>query len=103
MSDDPRVWDVGISPFRIVALFQPLMVISIVYIGALRGAGDTRYPLLISFVGSLLIRVPIGYLCGIVLDGGYLGAWMGMFADMIWRAVAAAIRYMGGAWLKTRV
>lgn len=103
MSDDPRVWAVGVSPFRIVALFQPLMVVSIVYIGALRGAGDTRFPVFISFVGSLVLRVPVGYLFGVVLDGGLLGAWIGMFADMIWRAAAATVRYLSGKWLKTQV
>lgn len=103
MSDDRRVWAAGASPFRILALFQPLMAVSIVYIAALRGAGDTRFPLLISFVGSLLIRVPLGYLGGIVLEGGLLGAWIGMFGDMIWRAAAATVRYIGGQWLKTRV
>jgi putative MATE family efflux protein len=103
MHIDPKVHEVGVGPFRVIALMQPLLVLSIVYVHALRGAGDTRYPLLITFVGSILLRVPLGYLFGIVLDGGLIGAWIGMFADMFWRAAAATVRYARGKWLETRV
>jgi Na+-driven multidrug efflux pump len=103
MSNDPQVRATGVGPFRILALFQPLLVVSIVYIGALRGAGDTRFPLLITIAGAIFIRVPLGYFFGIVLDGGLIGAWVGMFGDMTWRTIAATARYVHGAWVKTRV
>ena len=103
MHTDPKVHEVGVGPFRVVALMQPLLVLSIVYVSALRGAGDTRYPLFITFVGSILLRIPLGYFFGIVLEGGLLGAWIGMFADMFWRAGAASIRYARGKWVDIRV
>lgn len=103
MSADTLVQEVGTKPFRYLALLQPLLATSIVYIAGLRGAGDTRYPLLISLMGAFCIRVPLGYLFGIVLNGGLIGAWMGMFGDMIWRAIAATIRYHRGSWVHTRV
>lgn len=103
MSRDPRVGEIGAAPFRILACLQPLLVVSIVLIGSLRGAGDTRFPLLITIVGALLIRVPLGYIGGVVLHGGLLGAWAGMFGDMTWRAFAATLRYFKGGWTRTRV
>ncbi len=103
MSMDEMVRAAGIRPFRVLALLQPLLVISIVYVGALRGAGDTRFPLLITIIGTIALRLPLGYLFGVVLGGGLLGAWIGMFGDMLWRAIAAFIRFANGAWLKTRV
>ncbi len=103
MSADPLVQQVGTRPFRFLALLQPLLAISIVYIAALRGAGDTRYPLLISLMGAFCVRVPLGYFFGIVLNGGLMGAWVGMFGDMIWRAVGAVIRYHRGRWVHTKV
>lgn len=102
MSLDPLVRAAGVIPFRILALLQPLMVISIVYVHGLRGAGDTRAPLVITLVG-VLIRIPVGYYFGIVLGWGLLGAWIGMFGDMFWRALATAIRYTGGRWLTAKV
>ncbi len=103
MSTDSLVQHVGIRPFRFLALLQPLLATSIIYIAGLRGAGDTRYPLLISLMGAFCVRVPLGYLFGIVLQGGLMGAWIGMFGDMIWRAVGAVIRYHRGRWVHTKV
>jgi multidrug resistance protein, MATE family len=103
MSTDPLVQEVGTRPFRYLALLQPLLATSIVYIAGLRGAGDTRYPLLISLMGAFCVRVPLGYFFGVVLNGGLLGAWVGMFGDMIWRAVGAIVRYHRGRWVHTKV
>lgn len=103
MSTDELVRRVGPGPFRVLALLQPLLAISIVYVGGMRGAGDTRFPLLITIVGTLLIRLPLGYYFGIVCGGGLLGAWVGMFGDMIWRATASAVRFVRGKWLETNV
>jgi len=102
MSVDPLVRQVGAGPFRILALLQPCLALSIVYIGGLRGAGDTRFPMLITLAGAAL-RVCVGYVGGFVLMGGLLGAWMGMFADMIWRAVAATIRFRRGNWIHSHI
>ena len=103
MSADPMVQAAGVRPFRILAMLQPFLVTSIVYVGALRGAGDTRFPLLITVVGTIFIRVPVGYYFGIVEQWGLLGAWMGMFADMLWRAGASTLRFGRGAWIRTPV
>lgn len=103
MSDDVLVQAVGTRPFRFLALLQPLLATSIIYIAGLRGAGDTRYPLLISLMGAFCVRVPLGYLFGIVLHGGLIGAWVGMFGDMIWRAAGATFRYHRQRWIHTKV
>lgn len=102
MSNDKLVRSVGPGPFRILALLQPCMAVSIVYIGGMRGAGDTRSPMYITIAG-IVIRLSLGYYFGIVLQWGLMGAWMGMFGDMIWRAIASAARFLHGGWLMTRV
>lgn len=103
MSTDAAVHAAGVGPFRFLAMVQPLLIASIVYIASLRGAGDTRFPLLITIIGTIGIRLPVGFYFGIVKQGGLLGAWMGMFADIAWRALAAAWRYSRGNWVRTRV
>ena len=47
----PDVARIGAEGLRIVALTQPFWAVGMVQSGALRGTGDTRYPLLISAVG----------------------------------------------------
>lgn len=103
MSDDWLVRAAGVTPFRTLALFQPILVASIVYIHALRGAGDTRFPMIVTLIGTFLFRVPMGYFFGITLSLGLAGGWMGMYCDMTWRAAAASLRYLRGKWLKVEV
>ncbi len=103
MQKDALVNEVGPAGFRMVAFFQLFLATSIVYVGALRGAGDTRFPLLVTIVSVGLVRLPLGYLCGYVLDGGLIGAWVGMCGDMTVRAILAALRFARGKWVHARV
>jgi Na+-driven multidrug efflux pump len=50
-SDDPEVIAVGARGLRIVAFTQPFWAISFVQAGALRGTGDTRFPLWVNAIG----------------------------------------------------
>jgi putative MATE family efflux protein len=97
------VREIGVPALRMVAFFQPALALVIVYVGALRGAGDTRYPFLFTLVGISLVRLPLAYVCGHVLDGGLRGAWVGMCGDLTLRAVMLGVRFARGGWVKTRV
>ena len=103
MHTSPQVHEIGVPALRFLALFQVPLALGIIYVQALRGAGDTRYPMLFSICGVLLVRVPLAYLCGIVLQGGLLGAWIGMCADNSLRALLAAVRFTRGKWLRIQV
>jgi MATE family multidrug resistance protein len=103
MQSSPDVAQIGVPAFRLMALYQIPNAVLIVYLYALRGAGDTRFPMICSLVGNLLVRVSVGYRCGVVLNGGLFGAWIGMGADNILRAILASWRYRSGAWIKVRV
>jgi Na+-driven multidrug efflux pump len=103
MHQDPTVQDVGVGPFRVLAWFQPLLAISIVYTGALRGAGDTRFPLLITFVGVTLLRLPLAWWLGVTLGWALLGAWLAMCADFVLRAALTSGRFARGKWIRVKV
>jgi len=103
MSNDPEVCAVGDPAIRYLAFVQPFLAAGIIYIGALRGAGDTRWTMLFSFIGGIAIRVPLAYLGGIVLAGGLLGAWAGMMADIVARFIMGAARFTHGGWKRVRV
>lgn len=103
MQSSPEVTLVGVPAFRLMALYQIPNAVLIVYLNALRGAGDTRFPMLCSVVGNLLVRVSVGYTCGVLLNGGLFGAWIGMGADNILRALMASWRYQAGHWVNTKV
>ncbi|MEZ6057357.1 MAG: MATE family efflux transporter [Planctomycetaceae bacterium] len=103
MHNDPQVIEVGVPAFRIVALFQVPLVISIIYVAALRGAGDTRFPLLMTLLSTFGLRVPLAWFFAIHMQWGLTGAWMGMCADMLVRSLMATTRFVRQRWLKTVV
>lgn len=103
MSNDPAVWDVGVPAFRLLAFVQPILCAGIVYTGSLRGAGDTRSTMLFTFLSSVCVRLPVAYLCGVVLNGGLIGAWIGMWADNIFKACLSFTRFVTGGWQRVRV
>jgi putative MATE family efflux protein len=103
MHADSAVREIGVGPFQLMAFFQIPLVIEIVYMIALRGAGDTKSPMLYTICGVWGVRLPVAYYCGIVLEGGLFGAWIGMCADILVRAVLVAVRFHRGKWLETRI
>jgi Na+-driven multidrug efflux pump len=98
MHADSAVWNEGIAAFQMLAFFQVPLVWSIVYVQALRGAGDTRTSLWITMFGILVVRLSLAYLFGVYWQGGLFGAWIGMCADVAIRAVIVAICWVRGAW-----
>jgi putative MATE family efflux protein len=101
---------------RIVAISMPALAIVIIMTGSLRGAGDTKWPLLFSIIGLLGIRIPLAYyLCwetinipftDIVLEGmnlGVRGAWYAMVVDIFIRSIMVFARFLHGGWKTIRV
>ena len=103
MHTNSSVWDTGVTAFRFVGLIQIPLGMSIIYMHSLRGAGDTRYPMLINLCGTFLVRVPGAYVCVVVLEWGLFGAWFAMCADILLRAILLAVRHLRGGWVTTKV
>ncbi|WP_376791962.1 MATE family efflux transporter [Thermoflexus sp.] len=102
-TEDPAVIRQGAAALRIAALIQPMMALSFVFSGALRGAGDTRYTLLITATSIWLVRLPIAILFAHGLGWGLPGAWLGMLADFSVRAMLFGWRFISGAWERVHV
>jgi len=64
----------------------------------LRGAGDTRFTMVVSTVSLWTIRMFLGIFLAKHMGMGVLGVWIGMFADWIGRASAFIPRYLGTKW-----
>jgi putative MATE family efflux protein len=95
---------VGVPVLRLVAFAMPALASSIIFTQALRGAGDTRMPLLFTWIGFLLVRIPLAYLLTSDLVGlGLLGAWLAMFADLLVRGGFFMARFASGRWQRVRV
>ncbi len=103
LTEDAEVQRVGAAAFRWLGFVQPIMCMAIIYIGSLRGAGDTRYTMVVAAIAGLALRVPGAYLGGIVLGGGLIGAWCGMWADNVAKCLLGLGRYLQGGWKRIKV
>ncbi len=93
---DPSVVAYGITFCYIVAFVQPPLALSLVFAGALRGAGETRFVMYTSIFGSWLIRLPFAYILGIYLGGGIVWVWLAMLADWLVRVTVLFWRFKRG-------
>jgi putative MATE family efflux protein len=97
----PGVAEAGVPVIRLVAFAMPALATINVLNGALRGAGDTRWPWLFVVIGYLGVRLPMAY--ALIAPWGLYGAWIAMFADLHVRAVLIAARFLHGGWRSARV
>ena len=101
---------------RIVAYAMGPLAIVLVLVGALRGAGDTRWPLALNLLGIVFFRVPLAYyltrremylpLLGWTIHGanlGVVGAWYAMVLDIVVRCILLMLRFRHDAWQRIEV
>lgn len=97
-SDDRDVINCGVNIIRVYALSQPFLAIVQVLSGSLRGGGDTKYPMISTFIGVWLFRLVFGYILGVLLCFGIIGVWIAMSIDLALRSLLFIIRYKKGKW-----
>jgi len=85
------------------ALFQVFDALAILSDGALRGAGDTRWPMLARFVLSWGVFLPLSYLFGFHLEGGLTWAWVGGLVYIMLLSATLAYRFRSGAWQDVKI
>lgn len=70
---------------------------------ALRGAGDTRSPMLVSLIGVVFFRISAVWLLVRVLELGLAGVWLGTAIDWVGRVAVMYMLYRQGKWKSVRV
>jgi putative MATE family efflux protein len=101
---------------RIVAYAMLPLAVTIVLVGALRGAGDTRWPLVLNLLGIVLLRVPLAIffahdvvtipIVGRSVQGaglGVVGAWYAAVIDIVARCLLLIGRFRHDAWQRIEV
>lgn len=83
---------------RLAAFEQPFLGLSMALAGGLRGAGDTRSPVAVGFLGVWLVRVPLAWALAFPAGWGLYGIWVTMIVDWGVRAAAFAALWRRGSW-----
>jgi Na+-driven multidrug efflux pump len=112
----PEVAALTAELVRIVAFAQPPLALLMVFSGGLRGAGATRLPAVVNFLGLILVRLPLAVILAwpqvslpfgtLSIPGlglGVVGAWYAMAADLTVRGLAMLVIFAGTNWTRVRV
>ena len=102
MTEDPQVIHLTKVFFYIIACAMPFMALEVALAGALRGAGDTRFPMITTFCGLLIARLIPAW---IFTTLGLSVYWilLVMLTDYMLKAAMVVYRFRALDWLDKRL
>jgi putative MATE family efflux protein len=100
---DPAVIALAALCMKIWAFGMPMLGKSNTLAGGLRGAGDTRWVLIIMTVSSWCLRLPFAFLLANALGLGAAGAWASAIIDINARGLMMWRRFATGKWKNIQV
>jgi Na+-driven multidrug efflux pump len=101
----PEVFTQGRQALQLVAFAQPAAAAAIILTWAIEGgAGDTKFALMSSLVGKLLVEIPLGYaLTGVWVGWGLLGTHLALSINHYVQGIAAIWRFSSDRWVKLQI
>ena len=78
---------------RLMGVSQIFLAMDFAMTGALRGAGNTMFPMYVTIIGRFAIRLLLAYLLGFVFGLGILGIWLGMLFDMAFKGIVVYAKF----------
>jgi putative MATE family efflux protein len=88
---------------RILGAVQPLMAVEFALGGALRGAGDTRFPLAAMLTGLFVFRLGSALALQHWADPSVVQVWLCLVSDYAVKALMLGRRFASGRWQAIRV
>lgn len=101
--EEEDIVEIGISIMHVIIFVVILQIAQVIYMGCLRGAGDTLYTAAASTVSVTVMRTAGSYFFGYVLNMGITGIWFGVVADQLSRFIFASIRFKQGKWTEIKI
>jgi MATE family multidrug resistance protein len=91
---DRRVIAIAVDLLRIAAVFQVFDGVQAVAAGALRGAGDMRFPFVANVLAHWGVGFPAALILGFALHRGAQGLWWGLTAGLVFVSGLLAARFV---------
>ncbi len=101
--EEEHIIAIGVDIMMVIILVVVFQISQVVYMGCLRGAGDTFYTAAASTISVTFIRTAGSYIGGYVLGFGIVGIWLGVLADQVSRFLFASIRFKQGKWTRIKI
>lgn len=83
---------------KLMAFIQPFQGSQLIIAGGLRGAGDTVWTLVSTFIGVLVVRIILSIIFVRVMGMGLMGAWLSVLIDQAIRWIMIRIRFKTNKW-----
>ena len=93
----------AVAPLRITGFFSLLVAAELIFSACLLGAGDTRFPMVVTCVSGWVMRAGGAVVLGLTLGLGLAGAWLARAIDVTVGGLILFLRFRGGRWKETRV
>lgn len=74
--------------------------LNLIYVGALKGAGDIKFPVLYGIASNWGIMVLGSYILGLHFGLGLIGFWIGIGTDETTRGLVMLLRWKSKRWMK---
>lgn len=100
---EDQIVAIGVKIMYVIIFVVLFQVSQVIYMGCLRGAGDTLYTAIASTISVTIIRTVFSYIGGYVLGFGIIGIWMGVLADQVSRFLFATVRFRQGKWTEIKI
>lgn len=98
---NPAMIDAGISYLHTVLPFYSLLALSFIFSSVLRGAGEMIVPMISSFIGLWLARIPAAYLLADWLGKDYI--FLSYAIGWVFAVLISGIYYATGRWKKKSI
>ncbi|HYC39600.1 MAG TPA: MATE family efflux transporter [Chitinophagaceae bacterium] len=102
-TSDPAVHEIGTMALSIIGSGYIFYGIGMVMIQALNGAGDTRTPTLINFIGFWLFQIPLAYLLVKGFNMNVTGVFIAIPVAETAIAIASWLIFKKGKWKEVKV
>lgn len=94
---------IGVRIMYVIILVVIFQICQVIYMGCLRGAGDTFYTAVASTISVTVVRTAVSYFFGYTLGLGIIGIWLGVLGDQISRYLFASLRFKQGKWTQIKI
>lgn len=101
--EEPEIVEIGVGIMRVIIFVVILQISQVIYMGCLRGAGDTLYTAVVSTISVTVIRTLVSWLGCYVIGWGIIGIWLGILADQLSRFIFASARFRTGKWTQIKI
>ncbi|MCM1539825.1 MAG: MATE family efflux transporter [Blautia sp.] len=100
---EEQIISIGVSIMHVIIFVVMLQIAQVIYMGCLRGAGDTLYTAIASTISVTLVRTAGSWFFGYALGMGITGIWFGVLADQLSRFLFGSIRFRQGKWTEIKI